>query len=77
MLDRLVELSSIGAILAPPIVMTEPWFRHHSHKSSFITCYDVFQEVFIDADMIKQFLTDVNTVCFRVFLSKLLGMIQS
>jgi len=29
------ELSSVGAILAPPIVTTETWFRHHSHKPRF------------------------------------------
>jgi len=28
-------LSSVGAILAPPIVTTEPWFRRHSHKPRF------------------------------------------
>ena len=32
----------------------------------FIACYNGFQEVFIDVDMVKQFLTDVNTVCFLV-----------
>jgi len=30
-----IELSSVGAILAPPIVTTEPWFRRHSHKPRF------------------------------------------
>jgi len=29
------KLSSVGAILAPTIVTTEPWFRRHSHKPRF------------------------------------------
>jgi len=29
------ELSSVGTILARPIVTTETWFRHHSHKPRF------------------------------------------
>jgi len=29
------ELSSVEAILVPPIVMTEPWFQRHSHKPRF------------------------------------------
>jgi len=29
------ELSSVGAILAPPIMTTETWFRHHSPKRRF------------------------------------------
>ena len=32
----------------------------------FVACYDGFQEVLINADTVKQFLTDVNTVCFLV-----------
>jgi hypothetical protein len=30
----------------------------------FVACYDGFQEVFIDADTVEHFLTDVSTVCF-------------
>ena len=60
-------LSSVGAILAPPIVTTEPWFRRHSHKPRFRLLLR-FQEVFIDADTIKRFLTDVNTyIEFYIF----------
>jgi hypothetical protein len=31
------QFSSVRAILAPPIVTTEPWFQHHSHKPRFLS----------------------------------------
>ena len=36
---------------------------------SFITCYDIFQKVFISIRTIKQLLTDTDTVLFFVHLS--------
>jgi len=55
-----------GRSLPHPLWQLSLGFDIIAINPGFVACYDGFQEVFNDADMVKQFLTDVNTVCFLV-----------
>lgn len=69
-LTNICELHLAEEILFPPVATNVSWFQHHSCKPGSYFLLWCFQEVFINTNTNKQFLSNVNMVFFFSHRSK-------